>query len=81
MNAPMSSLDEGGVLHGVPGKLGEGLAELGDTLSLHFEVALLRHGGVPAVTDCQLEVPLQIGRDLHIVSAKDEGVDEDIAGS
>ena len=44
----MSSLDVLWILESTPGQLREGVAELGDTLSLHFETALLRHRGVPA---------------------------------
>lgn len=45
----MRSLDEFWILQGTPGQLREGVSELGNTLSLHFEAALLRHGGIPAV--------------------------------
>jgi len=45
----MSSLDVLWILESTPGQLREGVAELGDTLSLHFETALLRHRGVPDV--------------------------------
>lgn len=44
---PVSSLDECGVLQSAIGKLGEGAAEGGDSLRLHLEAALLRHGGIP----------------------------------
>ena len=46
---PMGSLDELWILQGAPGQLREGVAERINTLSLHFEAALLRVGGVPAV--------------------------------
>lgn len=49
VSLPMGSLDELWILQGTPGQLREGVAELGNTLSLHFEAALLRHGGIPAV--------------------------------
>jgi len=42
-------LDVRRVLDGVPGELGEGLAEGGDPLRLHFEMALLGHCSVPDV--------------------------------
>ena len=38
---PMSSLDELGVLESSAGELGEGVAESGDSLSLHLEATLL----------------------------------------
>lgn len=41
VSLPMSSLDELWILQGTPGQLREGVAELGNTLSLHFEAALL----------------------------------------
>lgn len=37
----MGSLDESGVLDCTPWKLGEGIAEGVDALSLHFEATLL----------------------------------------
>jgi len=49
VNLPMGSLDELWILQGTPGQLRERVAERGNTLSLHFEAALLRHRGVPAV--------------------------------
>ena len=44
----MFGLNEGRIFDKATGKLGEGLAECGDALRLHLEVALLCHGGVPA---------------------------------
>jgi len=49
-DTPMFGLDEGRIFDKATRKLGEGLAECGDALRLHFEVTLLCHGGVPAGT-------------------------------
>ena len=46
----MLCLDECRVLYSIPRKLGERLAVFVDTLSLHFEMTLLRHASVPATS-------------------------------
>lgn len=50
----MRCLDELGVVEGTAGQLWEGLAVGRDTLRLHLESALLRHGSVPAGEGSQL---------------------------
>lgn len=45
----MFGLDVCGILDDTAGELGEGFAEFVDTLSLHFEMTLLGHRGIPAV--------------------------------
>ena len=45
----MSGLNELGVLDSTVRKLREGLAVFKDTLGLHLETTLLRHGGVPNI--------------------------------
>ena len=49
-NSPVSRLDVGWVRQSTPRKLRECLPELEDTLGLHLEPTLLRHGRVPAVS-------------------------------
>lgn len=55
VNLPVGSLDEFWILQGTPGQLRERVAERGNTLSVHFEAALLRHGGIPTVVHSQKE--------------------------
>ena len=45
----MGSLDKSRILDDTAWELREGVAEGGDTLCLHLESTLLRHGGVPDV--------------------------------
>lgn len=56
----MGSLNEFRVLESAPGKLGEGVAEGCDPLSLHLEPTLLRHGCIPAVFQSQLGCLLDV---------------------
>lgn len=45
----MGGLDVLWIFQGTPRQLREGVTELGNPLSLHFETALLRHRSIPAV--------------------------------
>ncbi len=59
----MSSLYESGILDSIPGKLGERLAEFGDTLRLHLEMTLLSKTSIPAMT--QLEVSARVSTEIR----------------
>lgn len=48
VDLPMSCLNESRVFDNIPRELRKGLAELVNSLSLHFEVTLLSHCGIPA---------------------------------
>ena len=63
--SPVLRLDVRRILDRVAGQLREGLAELGDALLLHLEVALLRHGGVEATTDSEQLSGTNNGRKLY----------------
>ena len=67
-------LDVRRVLDRVAGQLGEGLAELGDALLLHLEVALLRHRSVPASHRLGIHLDLQDEGCSHVVRGDERAV-------
>lgn len=77
----MCSLNESRVFDNAARKLREGLAELGDALSLHLKVTLLCHGSIPATSKLDIyKIGMQLWGNEHIVGRAKDCVDEDITG-
>ena len=77
----MFSLDVLGVVQGAPWQLREGLPVSRDTLSLHLEATLLRHGGVPADHDISWFAEPKQFQYSHVVRSQQGGVQDDIGHS
>ena len=79
----MSGLNELGVLDSTVGKLREGLAVFKDTLGLHLETTLLRHGGVPTIGLDRVRHIQKVGvneKNTHVVGGQESAEEKDIDG-
>lgn len=74
----MGSLDVSRFRDSVPRELREGFAESRDALSLHFEVTLLCHRGIPAAQKSLMQIPDRSRYHPHVVSGAQGGVDGDV---